>query len=188
MTINGYACGLKSVSQHRLVFVVPPALGAAVAGTTYPLVINNNGTVMRTTVTLVPSRPDIFNKELALGPDGRALLFNVTNTVHTTEPFTVRTIRRKGNRLVPSVLRLRATGIANVLAAAFTIRIGSETIPAVAITSDATIVEPGVYTVDFLLPPSLEGAGDQPIVLTVTIGGVSFSSRLDDTAARVRIL
>jgi hypothetical protein len=188
MTINGYACGLKSVSQHRIVFVLPPALTTAVAGVSYPLVINNNGTVMRTTVTLVPSRPDIFNREMTLGPGGRALLFNVTNTVQTTEPFTVRTIRRKGNRLVPSVLRLHTTGTANVLAAGFSIRIGSVTIPAASVTSNATIIEPGVYTVDFLLPPSLEGAGDQPIVLTVTINGVTFSSRLDDTAARVRIL
>ena len=188
MTINGYACGLRSVSQHRIEFVVPPGLISNIAGQNYPIVINNNGTVMRNTVTIVPVRPDIFNNQMSLEPLGRAKLFNVTNTVQTTEPFTVRTIKRKGNRLVPSVLRLYATGIAHVTAAGFTIRIGSVTIPATSVTTNATLVEPGVYTVDFLLPPSLEGAGDQPIVVTVTVGTTSFSSRLDDTTSRVRIL
>jgi hypothetical protein len=188
MTISGYACGLISVSQHKIVFVLPPALTSAVAGLSHPLVINNNGTVMRTTVTLVPTRPDIFRTDMAVEPLGRAKLFNVTNTVQTTEPFAVRTIRRKGNLLVPSVIRIHMTGITNVAAAGFTIRIGSVTIPAASVVTNATIIDPGVYTVDFLLPPSLEGAGDQPIVVTVTVGGVSFSSRLDDTTSRVRIL
>jgi hypothetical protein len=188
MTINGYACGLKAVSQHRIEFVVPPGLPTALEGLSYPLVINNNGTIMRNTVTLVPARPDIFNQNMTLEAGGRAKLFNVTNTVQTTEPFTVRTIKRKGNRLVPSVIRVYATGIGNVLAAGFTIRIGSVTIPAASVTTNATIIEPGVYTVDFLLPASLEGAGDQPIVLTVVLGNTSYSSRLDDTTSRVRIL
>ena len=43
------------------------------------------------------------------------------------------------------------------------------------------LVEPGVYTIDFLMPSALAGAGDQPIVVTVNAGGVNFSSRLDDT-------
>ena len=69
---------------------------------------------MRTNVTIVPARPDIFNTTGMVGPGGRAKLFNVTNSRHTTEPFTVRTILRKGNRLVPSVLRIYVTGVANL--------------------------------------------------------------------------
>jgi uncharacterized protein (TIGR03437 family) len=188
MTINGVACGLISVSQHRIEFVVPPAIASAAAGTSYPLVINNNGLLMKSNVTIVPSRPDIFNKEMTIGPGGRANLFNVTNTVHTMEPFVIRTILRRGNRLVPSVLRLKLTGVANVSAGAISVRIGGTTIVGGNIRTSPTIINPGVYEFDFELPASVEGAGDQPIIVTVTVDGVSFSSRLDDTSTRVVIL
>jgi hypothetical protein len=185
MSINGAACGLKSVSQHRIEFVVPPGLSAAVAGTMYPLVINNNGVLMKGMVTVVPARPDIFRADGLVGPGGRAKIFNVTNSVHTTEPFVYRTIMRKGNKLVPSVLRVYVTGVANVAAATITVRIGSFTIPA---STGPVIAEPGVYTFDFALPAAIEHAGDQPVVITVNGGTVNFSSRLDDTTSRIFIL
>lgn len=189
MTINGAACGLKSVSRHRIEFVAPPALASATAGTSYPLVINNNGLLMKTTVTIVPTRPDIFNKEMMIGPGGRAKLFNVTNTVFTSEPFAVRTILRKGNRLVPTVLRLHLTGVANLTVLNdIRIRIGNVEMRGTAIRSNSILIDPGMYTIDFELPPTLQGAGDQPIVFTLVVDGVSFSSRFDDTSTRVWIL
>jgi hypothetical protein len=112
----------------------------------------------------------------------------VVNTVHTTEPFAINTIMRKGNRLVPTVLRIYITGVANVSSAAITVRIGGTTISGTGIKTSATILEPGIYTFDFTLSPDLYGAGDQPIIVTVTVDGVTFSSRLDDTTSRVRIL
>ena len=188
MTINGVACGLKAVSRHRIEFVVPQALSSAAAGTTYPLVIINNGTVMRTTVVIVPARPDIFTKNMIVGPGGRARLLNVTNSVFTSEPFAVRTIRRRGGRLVPTVLRIYATGIANVSSAVISVRIRDSVISGAAVRSNTSLVDPGVYVFDFELPAALDGAGDQPIIVTVTVDGVSFSSRLDDTSARIAIL
>jgi len=185
MTINGATCGLKAVSQHRIEFVVPLGLASALTGTNYPLVINNNGVQMKSTITIVPTRPDIFNTEGLFGPGGRAKLFNVTNSVHTTEPFTVRTIKRRGNRLVPSVLRVYVTGMANLPAGTITVRIGS--VPMAAATGP-TIVEPGVYTFDFELPAALAHAGDQPVVISVNGGTLVFTSRLDDTTSRVSIL
>jgi uncharacterized protein (TIGR03437 family) len=185
LTINGAACGLKRVSQREIEFVVPAGLTSSLTGVSQPMVINNNGVVMRHNITIVPARPDIFNKEGILGPGGRAVLFNVTNTVFTTEPFAVRTIQRKGNRLVSSVLRIRVTGVANIAAALVSVRIRD------VILSASTIpvkVEPGVYTFDFVLNDNLRNAGDQPIVVIVNAGGTSFSSRLDDTAPRVAIL
>ena len=96
---------------------------------------------------------------------------------------------RKGNKLVPSRLRLYVTGIQNVTAAIISIRIGSVVINGTtSIVSDSILVDPGVNTVDFLLPPTLLGAGDQPIILTVTINGVTFESRLDDTSTRLFIV
>jgi uncharacterized protein (TIGR03437 family) len=185
MTINGAACGLRSVSRHRIEFVVPAGLASATTGTVYPLVINNNGVVMRTNVTIVPARPDIYNTSGIPGPGGRAKLFNVTNSRHTTEPFAVRTIMRKGNRLVPSVMRLYVTGVANLAASAVSIRIRDQQVAAL---HDPVQVEPGVYTVDFVMPVALQGAGDQPIVVTVNVAGTTFSSRLDDTTSRLFIL
>lgn len=185
MTINGAACGLRSVGRHRIEFVVPPGLSSSPLGTVYPLVINNNGLIMKTNVTIVPARPDIYNIAMTISPGGRAKLFNVTNARHTTEPFTVRTIKRKGNRLVPTVLRIYVTGVGNFSAASIRVRIRDVTITA---ATNPVLAEPGVSTFDFLLPASLNGAGDQPVVVTVSIGNITFTSRLDDTTSRVYIL
>lgn len=127
VSINGAACGLKRVGQRTIELVTPRGLEGAATGTSYPIVIHNNGVVMRKTVTFVPARPDIFRSDGEVAPLGRAKLFNVTNSVFTTEPFAVRTIRRKGNRLVPSVLRIHVTGVANMAAACFRPDTGSRT-------------------------------------------------------------
>jgi hypothetical protein len=120
------------------------------------------------------------------GPGGRAKIFNVTNRVPTTEPFTVFTVMLRGGKRVPSHMRLYLTGVtAGTAASAISIRIGSQTVIA---QSSPVLVEPGVYTIDFALPSALNGAGDQPIVVTVNAGGVNFSSRLDDTAPKLFIL
>jgi uncharacterized protein (TIGR03437 family) len=191
MTVNGAACGLKRVSQRQIIFVVPP--GLSVSGTTntavYPVVINNNGTVIKGSITIVPGRPDIFTNLPTPGPGGRARVFNATNSPFVNgEPFTVTTIKRRGGRRVSTVLRLYLTGVNNLVASTFAIRVGNQTITGASILTAATLVEPGVYTVDFTLPPELNAAGDVPIVVTVTVNGQTFTSRLDDTAARVRIL
>jgi uncharacterized protein (TIGR03437 family) len=188
LTINGAACGLRSVSRHKIEFVVPPALAVSTDGTTYPLVLINNGTVMKTNVTLVPARPDIFNFEGIIGPGGRTKLFNVTNRVFTTEPFTVKTWQIRPFGHVPSRLRVYLTGASSALVSNTIIRIGNFPAAGVPIQTDSVEVEPGVYTIDFTLPPEVAGAGDQPIILTITINGITFTSRLDDTATRFRIL
>ena len=190
MTINGVACGLKSVSRHTIVFTVPTFLGSTDAGTVYPVVINNNGTVFKGNVTIVPARPDIFTDLPVPAPFGRALATNVTNRVHTTEPFTVTTILVRGGDRVPTVIRLRVTGIANTSPDSIEIRIGDEIIRGTGqVLTGGILVEPGVYTVDFRLPAGLNMDGDQPIIVTVrtNTGGV-YSSRLDDTAPRISIL
>ena len=192
MTINGVACGLKSVSRRQIVFVVPPFLSSVVAGTSYQVVVNNSGTVFKGNLTIVPARPDIFTTSPVPGPYGRALAFNVTNRVQTTEPFTVTTVKVRGGVRVPTVLRLRLTGVANISTAAaqqlVSIRIGNQTIRGTQILTGSVLIEPGVYTFDFNLPGALNMAGDQPIVVTVDVNGTLFSSRLDDTAPHISIL
>jgi uncharacterized protein (TIGR03437 family) len=191
MTINGAACGLKRVSQRQITFVVPPGLSVSATNNTavYPVVVNNNGTVFKGNITIVPGRPDIFTNLPTPGPGGRARVFNATNAPFLNgEPFTVTTIKRKGGRRVPTVLRLYLTGVNNLGAATFTIVIGNRTITGASVLTGATLVEPGVYTVDFTLPPELNAAGDVPIIVSVLINGQTFTSRLDDTAPRLRIL
>jgi hypothetical protein len=152
------------------------------------LVINNNGVVFRSKVTIVAARPDIFNFAETPSPGGRARIFNATNRVLTREPFTVTTIRFRGGRRVPTVLRLFLTGVHNVPASAITIRIGNVQISGAQILTGAIEREPGVYSIDFALPSTLNNAGDVPIIVTITAGTVTFTSRLDDTAPRLFIL
>jgi uncharacterized protein (TIGR03437 family) len=185
MTINGAACGLRAVSRHRVEFTVPLGLASTTAGTVYPLVVNNNGVILRTSVTIVPARPDIYRLDDVMAAGGRAKVFNVTNARHTTEPFAIRTIMRKGNRLVPSVLRVYVTGVANLTGSIIRVRIRDQIMTPI---GDPILIAPGIYGVDFRLPAALGGAGDQPIVVTVTAGGGTFSSRLDDTTSRLFIL
>jgi hypothetical protein len=90
--------------------------------------------------------------------------------------------------MVPSVIRVYLTGVERVPASLITVRIGDKTILGQGITSDPVLFEPGVYTFDFILPADLQGTGDQPIIVTVNVEGVIFTSRVDDTASRVAIL
>lgn len=187
VTINGAAAGIKSVTGNEVLFVVPPALPVAATGTTYPIVINYNGGVFKSNITLVPARPDVFTTSATPGSGGRARIFNATNRVLTTEPFTVTTNRIKGGRRVPTVLRVYLTGVQGVPAANISIRVGNREVPAASITAPV-LREPGVYSIDFSLPPELIHAGDVPIVVTVTVNNTIFQSRLEDTAPLFRIL
>ncbi|MCU1290857.1 MAG: hypothetical protein JWN60_3086 [Acidobacteria bacterium] len=188
VSVNGVAAGIKSVSSGQIEFVVPPGLAGSSAGTKYPVIINNNGTVIKSEIVVVQARPDIFTNLEVPGPGGRARIRNATNTVLTPEPFTVTTFKRRGSRRVQTVLRLYLTGVHGLAGSTFTIRIGSATISGALVTSNAVLVEPGVYAVDFTLPATLNRAGDQPVIVSVTIGGVTYTSRLDDTAPRTSIL
>ncbi len=63
------------------------------------------------------------------------------------------------------------------------IRVGNVDVPAASISAPV-LREPGVYSIDFTLPPALIRAGDVPIIVTVSLNSVTFQSRLDDTAPR----
>lgn len=189
LTVNGAAAGLKSVGQRQVVFVVPPGLFPPGADNiSYPIVLNNNGIVSRGTITVVNARPDIFTFSEAPAPNGRAKVFNVTNRVPRVEPFAVTTVKIKGGVRVPTVLRVFLTGVEQVNKNNVSIRVGETLIAGTLITTDSVPREPGVYTYDFTLPSSLAGAGDVPIIISVTLNGVTYQSRLDDTAPRFRIL
>jgi len=186
MTIGGHTVGLKSVNSNYIEFVVPRGLTSSTTGTNYPVVINNQGSVIKGFVTIILARPDVFSS--VFGPGGRAQVMNVTNPTPTGEPFTVTTVKVAGGATVPTLLRLRLTGVEGAAASNFSIRIGSQTIPGTLVKTGGVLVEPGVYTVDFELPSGVNLAGDHPIVVSIIVGSTTFSSRLDDTAPRIRIL
>lgn len=200
MTINGAACGLRAVSSRQIEFVLPLGLIGSNSGVSYPLVINNNGTVIKGTVIIVLARPDLYTDvgrtDLNIGfPFPRAKALNVSETVFTREPFAVRSLRGTSYRRVKNldgatnaqlpaktVLRLYLTGVYNISASAFSIRIGDQIISGSSIKSNAVAVAPGVFTVDFQLPAGLAGAGNKPVVVSIFGGSVTYDSRLDDTA------
>ena len=189
MTINGAAAGLKSVSQNKITFVAPPGLFPPGANNiVYPVVINNNGVVSKGNVTIVNARPDIFTVNPVPGPNGRARIFNVTNSVFRTEPFAVRTVKIKGGVRKATILRVYLTGAELVNSNDVSIRVGDVTISGSQIVTSSITREPGVNTFDFALPATLNGAGDVPIIITITLNNVVYQSRLDDTAPRFRIL
>ncbi|HEX9928402.1 MAG TPA: hypothetical protein VGB02_07710 [Pyrinomonadaceae bacterium] len=188
LSINNVAAGIYSVDSARgeVRFVTP----AGLAPGTYPIVLNDNGRISRGTVIIVAAQPDIFRRDDTAAGGGRASVFNVTTGVAMQgEPFAIRSIRlRGGYNVVQTRLRVFLTGVQGLAAGAFTIKIGTITIPAANILTGATPTDrPGVYSVDFLLPPEVAGQGDAPIVITV-VGGGTFTTRPDDTAPRVRIL
>jgi len=189
LSINGAACGLKSVSSQSILFVVPPGLASETAGKSYPIVVNNNGQITKGTIVVVPARPDVFTNLDPPGPGGRARMLNVTNPPQTHEPFTLFTIQFRGGRRVASHMRLYFTGAASITTTAtYTVRIGPATASGAGILTAPVLVEPGVYYIDFSMPTTITGQGDQPVVVTVTVGGVDFVSRLDDTAPKVYIV
>jgi uncharacterized protein (TIGR03437 family) len=187
LSISGAAAGLYFVSAGELRFVVPPGLAATTGTNTYPVVINNNGNLIRTTITILPAQPDIFTSTNDAG--GRANVRNITNSldpVGTPEPFTVTSLNAQG-QMVPTVLRIFTTGLRNATASQVTVRIGTTDLSGAAVLSVRPTDTPGIDQVDVQLPASLAGAGDVPVIISVTINGVTFTSRPSDSAPRILI-
>jgi hypothetical protein len=176
--------GLKRVSQRQIIFVAPRSIPQDL-NNTYPVVINNNGTVIRGEITFVASRPDIFRTDLNPGAN-RAKAFNVTNRVITTEPFTARTLKYKGGVKVPTKIRLYLTGVEGIAGSLITIRVGD--IGASSTITTPVLVAPGIYTIDFALGDGLNMAGDRPITIFILTGGTIYQGRSEGDAPRIRIL
>jgi uncharacterized protein (TIGR03437 family) len=181
VSINGGAAGLYFVSPGQINFVVPNGLAASTTG--YPVVIyNGNGTIIRTTLIVQAAQPDIFTRGV---PGNRAAVVNAVT--ETAEPFTVTTNGQ------PTQLRIMLTGAYNVTKSQVAVKIGATDVPA-----DNVIKAPADFTLDqrlagfqdlvVQLPASLAGAGDVPVIVTVTISGTAFTSRPADSGApRIQI-
>ena len=200
--VSGAAAGLYFVAPNQINFVVPPAL----VGSTTPaaVAIFNNGALIRTSVLLNVAQPDIFTS--TNGASGRAAVLNVTNpcVAPPGEPFSVTTTRPVGSgttgdctsaqtETVPTQLLIMLTGVRGITApAAVTVRIGTTDIvgttdPATSPIQIGPSNTPGFDQITVTLPASFAGAGDVPVIVTVTSGGATFTSRPADTAPRITI-
>lgn len=193
MTINGASVGLKAVKTNEITFVVPRGLTTdPTDGRSFPVVINNNGDVIRGDLQIVVARPDIFTIQLT-DPvtnntlTNRADILNVTTRVFTREPFTVTTIPIRRGPREETILRLFLTGVESAPANLITIDVGDVEIFPTQL-GPAVLRAPGIYSIDFIMPSGLNMAGEVPIMVTITFNGLTYESRLADTAPRFRIL
>ncbi len=202
VTISGAAAGLYFVAPNQINFVVPP--GLLVLTTAQPVSIFNNGALIRTSLLINTAQPDIFTS--TNGAAGRAAVLNVTNPCIAPpgEPFAVTTTRPAGSgttgdctsaqtETVPTQLLIMLTGVRGVTApASVTVRIGTTDIVGTADAATSPIRigpsnTPGFDQITVTLPASLAGAGDVPVIVTVTAGGATFTSRPAETAPRITI-
>ncbi len=179
LSVGGAAAGLFFVgnASHQINFVMPIGLSPGLR----TVAVANNGTLFRGQVVVTPAQPDILTSTNDAG--GRAAAFNVTVTGgHSPEPFTVTT------NSVATVIELNLTGIRGATTGEVTVTVGTTAISGAAIVSVRSNPEtPGFDIINFTLPASLANAGDVPVVVTVTRGGTTATSRPADTAPRITI-
>lgn len=183
ITIDGVATQIKNVTGGRIDFIVPQVVGLG----SKPVVINYNGLVVKGSVNIVQTQPDILTTQLCpCYGGGRARIFNVTDpSTPQSEPFALTT--RTSNGPVPTKLRLYITGVEGATAGSISISIGGINVSSILTGATATN-EPGVFTIDFTLPQLQSIVGDMPIVVTITRNGQSVQTRSAITAPRLRII
>jgi len=161
VSIRGAAAGMYAVSPTAITFVVPP--GLPVSGTTsYPIVINNNGTVIRGFLVIIAAQPDVETS--TNGPNGRAVICNITNPTVSgcqTEPFNVTSPNASGSP-VATVLEVHLTGVRGATPGSLQVIIGTTVIvPTANIPSDA----PGFDQVIITLPSTVDRGDNLPVVV-----------------------
>jgi len=186
VAVNGAAAGLIFVGKtsKEIQFIVPIGLTPGVA----TVVVNsriNGGTQFRGFLQIVAAQPDIF-----IRTDNRALICNITNELVMgclTEPFNVTSPDKNGDN-VQTVLQINLTGIRGALTSEVKVTIGTTDVTAADILRVRSHPDlPGLDLIDFRLPASLAGAGDVPVIVTVTKGGGTFTSRPAASAPLIEI-
>ena len=182
VSVNGAAAGLYFVgsTSKQINFVMPISLPAGL-GTVAVNILDagaNTDTLLRGNVQIVPAQPDIFTT--SGGPGGRAGAKNALTD--TAEPFSVTTNN------APTVIQLNVTGVRNTVRSEISVTVGTTVISGDGILLvQANTKMPGFDLINFTLPASLAGAGDVPIIVTFTRGGVTATSRPADTAPHITI-
>lgn len=180
VSINGAAAPLYFVSATEIQFVVPIGIQLGIA----TIVVNNNGKVFRGFLPIVVSQPDIYT--VPRGPGGRAVVCNRTIAASgcMMEPFNVTTADATGAQ-VPTLLEIHTTGLRGELTSEVSVTIGTTAITPSNVINNVNFFGDDLITV--ALPASLAGAGDVPVIVTVTKTGGPFTSRAAATAPKIRI-
>jgi uncharacterized protein (TIGR03437 family) len=182
VSVNGAAAGLYFVgnAEKQINFVMPPGTAAGLAN----VVVNildagaNTDTQIRGLVQITAGQPDIFSS--TGDANGRAIARNASTL--TAEPFDVTT---NGN---PTVIQLTVTGVRFAARTEITVTVGTTVITGDGIVSVTPNRENhGFDFINFALPASLAGAGDVPVQVSFTRGGVTTVSRPAATAPRITI-
>jgi hypothetical protein len=184
VSVNSAAAGLYFVGDspaEGITFVVPIGVAEGLAD----VVVNNNGTVFRGLLRIVGAQPDIFTSTNDAG--GTAVVCNITNTAVSgcvMGPFNVTTPDSTGTA-VPTVLEIHLTGVRNAVVAETKATIGTTDINAGSVRRNINMFGEDLITIT--LPASLAGAGDVPLIVTVTKTGGIFTSRGAATAPHIVI-
>jgi len=144
-------------------------------------------TAIRGLTLIVPAQPDVFSSTNGAG--GNAATVNITNPTSriATSTFDITSPDSTGT-LVPTVVELNLTGIRVTLQTEVTVTVGTTLISGSGIILKKSNPEmPGFDIINFTLPASLAGAGDVPIFVTFTRGGVVTTSRNDASAPKIHI-
>ena len=192
VSVANAAVGLYSVSPNQINFVLP--IGLLSAATPLPVVINNRGAVIRSTLQLNFAQPDIFSS--TNGPGGRAMVFNNTDPMMPmrVEPFDVTTTRLNAAgtpETVPTQLTIILTGVrGDITPAQTTVRIrGARDVSYTGAQINAIRQSrtPGFFEIVVTLTEALRGSGDSVVIVSVTNAGQTLSSRPEESAPRIFI-
>jgi uncharacterized protein (TIGR03437 family) len=182
VAVDGAAAGLYFVGNdpaEGITFVMPIGLSTGLK----KLVVNNNGTVFRGFVQVVPAQPDIFSSTNDAG--GIAMVCNVTNPVAvgcTPGPFTLTS--SDGTSTVATVVEIWLTGVRGITTAETRVKIGATEITPSSVRRNTNKF--GFDLITITLPSSL-APGTYPLIVTVTKSG-TFQSRAEATAATITII
>jgi len=178
VSVNNAAALIYFVDANRIIFVVPAGLATTASASPARVVIfnGNNNTTTRATLPIIAAQPDV---RVGAGNDNRAIILNVTGGMMTSEPFSVTTTTPNG-QTQPTVLGIMLTGVRNVQASQVTVTIGTTDITGAAIQAVMPTTTPGFDQINVQIPASLAGLKDQPVIVRITIGGTTFTSRTDN--------
>ncbi|HEX8475206.1 MAG TPA: hypothetical protein VF666_14345 [Pyrinomonadaceae bacterium] len=205
VSFNNAAAGLYFVSPTQINFVIPPALAASTTPARVVVYNRNSNTLIRSSLVLNAAQPDIWTTTNGAG--GRAAAFNATDKCATptmTEPFNVQTTRRKvladgtcsltETETVDTEVLFLVTGMRGVTlgATGASVSVQIKGAKDVTLTGDRIVAVRPSNTAGFdelivRLSPDLAASGDSTVVISVTIGGVTFTSRPIDSAPRITI-
>ena len=182
VSVNGAAAGLYFVgntSAEGIRFVVPIGVEPGIK----PVVINNNGRVFRAFLNVIVAQPDLFSSTGDAG--GTIIACNVTNTsVSGCVPGPFPLTSSNGTAAVATIIEIHLTGVRGATTAETQVAVGTTNISPSSVRSNTNNF--GFDLITITLPSTL-APGTYPVVVTVTRGTSTTTSRGTATAPTITI-